>query len=185
MRVIAGSARSLPLEAPPNLDVRPTTDRYKETVFNILTPYIYNASFLDIFSGSGGIGIEALSRGAKTAVMIEQSSEAHAYLIKNLNFTKLFEKARVMKYDYTKALVELAREGKSFDLIYMDPPFNQNFEAPTVEMILEGGLLSEDGMLVMESDKQTDLSFLEHISQLEIIKEKIFKTCRFTFIKRK
>ena len=97
MRVIAGSRRSLPLKAPKTADTRPTTDRIKETLFNILNPLIPGARFLDLFSGSGGIGIEALSRGASKAVFVEKNLEAASVIRENLKFTKLSDVGELIR----------------------------------------------------------------------------------------
>lgn len=183
MRVIAGTARSLPLSIPQGEDVRPTIDRYKETLFNIISPYIPGAKFLDIFSGSGAIGIEALSRGAKEAVFVESAGKAMACIEHNLNFTKLFEKAVLMKYDYIKALIMLGDRGQKFDVIYMDPPFEKGLERKTLELVLEAGLLDSQGIMVIESHINTDLGFLADMPELTVYKSKEFKTCAFTFIR--
>lgn len=99
MRVIAGTARSLPLKTPEGMDTRPTTDRIKETLFNMLQTYIPDCVFVDIFSGSGGIGIEALSRGARKAYFIENAPKALACIEDNLAFTKMKDRAIVLKQD--------------------------------------------------------------------------------------
>lgn len=181
MRVIAGTARSLKLVAPAGMDVRPTIDRYKETVFNILGHQIAGAKVLDLFAGSGANGIEALSRGAALAVFVENGSKAIEAVDTNLKFTKLFEKATLMKYDYIKALTMLKDQGQTFDLIYLDPPFNKDMENAALDLIIRSGLLAEDGVIVCESDTKTtiDLSDLRY----GIYKEKVFKTCKFTFIR--
>ncbi len=97
MRVIAGTARSLPLKTPAGMDTRPTTDRIKETLFNMLQPYLPGAVFLDLYSGSGGIGIEALSRGAGHAYFVENNRNAIACITENLQFTKFTDKATVLR----------------------------------------------------------------------------------------
>ena len=99
MRVIAGSARSLKLKTLDGMDTRPTTDRIKETLFNMINPYIYNCRFLDLFSGSGGIGIEALSRGAEEAVFVEKNPKAMNCIKDNLKFTGLADRADTMQMD--------------------------------------------------------------------------------------
>ena len=104
MRVIAGTARSLPLKCPPGLDIRPTTDKIKETLFNILQADIPGSVFMDLFSGSGAIGIEAISRGAKKAYFVENAASAIACIQDNLHFTKFTEKAVLLKQDVIDAL---------------------------------------------------------------------------------
>jgi len=181
MRVIAGTARSLKLVAPEGLDVRPTIDRYKETVFNILNQRVVGAEVLDLFAGSGANGIEALSRGAASAVFVENGLKAIESIESNLKFTKLFDKASLMKYDYTKALMVLKENGRQFDLIYLDPPFNSDYENQVITSILSEGLLADGGILVCESDRDTQI--VVDIEGYEIYKEKSYKTCKFTFVR--
>ncbi len=107
MRVIAGSARRLQLKTLDGIDTRPTTDRIKETLFNMIAPYIYDCMFLDLFSGSGGIGIEALSRGAREAVFVEKNPKAMACIKENLKFTKLENKAVTWNRDVMTALYQM------------------------------------------------------------------------------
>ena len=127
MRVIAGKARRLNLKTIPGNETRPTTDRIKETLFNILQPEIPGCRFLDLFSGSGGIGIEALSRGASYAVFVEKNPKAAACIRENLAFTKLAEDGKLLNMDVLQALRSL--EGKGvFDIIFMDPPYNNELE---------------------------------------------------------
>ena len=122
MRVIAGKCRSLPLKTLEGLETRPTTDRTKETLFNVLQPWIPGCRFLDLFSGSGSIGIEALSRGAVEAVFVEQSRKATAVIRDNLQFTKLMPEAVVMQDSVLHALSILSGKGDVFDCVFMDPP---------------------------------------------------------------
>lgn len=117
MRVIAGKARSLHLKTIEGLDTRPTTDRIKETLFNMINDELYGASFLDLFSGSGGIGIEALSRGARKAVFVESSRKAAACIQENLKFTRLASDGEVLVMDVFRALDLLAVRGESFSVI--------------------------------------------------------------------
>ena len=121
MRVIAGKARRLNLKTIPGVETRPTTDRIKETLFNILQPQTADCRFLDLFSGSGAIGIEALSRGAAKAVFVEKNPRACNCIRENLTFTKLANDAMVLNMDVIQAMRSL--EGKEvFDIIFMDPP---------------------------------------------------------------
>ena len=127
MRVIAGSARSLPLRTIEGTDTRPTQDRIKETLFNMLQSDIPGCKFLDLYSGSGAIGIEALSRGAAKAVLVENSKKAVECIKDNLTFTKLADKADVMEMDVLSAINRL--KGKDvFSIVYMDPPYSNEYE---------------------------------------------------------
>ena len=132
MRVIAGSARHLKLKTIEGMGTRPTTDRIKETLFNMLSFYVEDSRFLDLFSGSGGIGIEALSRGAKQAVFVEQNKKAVACIKENLTHTHLSDKAVVMSKDVMTALRLLEDEKQTFDYIFMDPPYGKLLEKEAV-----------------------------------------------------
>lgn len=123
MRVIAGSARSLKLKTLEGIETRPTTDRIKETLFNMISPQMYDCIFLDLFAGSGGIGIEALSRGAKEAVFVEKNPKAMECVKENLKFTRLEKKGLTLTKDVMNALYQLEGE-KVFDFVFMDPPYN-------------------------------------------------------------
>ena len=121
MRVIAGTARSMPLKTIKGMDTRPTTDKTKETLFNVLQTDIPDCRFLDLFSGSGAIAIEALSRGAAYAVLVEQNAKAAECIKENLIFTKTMERAEIQKCDVLTALHRMEGQ-KPFDVIFMDPP---------------------------------------------------------------
>lgn len=183
MRVVAGTARSIHLDAPEGKDVRPTIDRFKETVFNILQQRIPGCRFLDIFAGSGAMGIEALSRGAAVAVFVEHSSTSMKCITANLERTKLFEKAVLLKYDYTKALALEKEKGSAYDVIFMDPPYGKGLEEAAAERIAALDLLADDGMLVIECSADTDLGFLGSMG-FSVVKERRFKTTRFAFIEK-
>ena len=121
MRVIAGTARSMPLKTIRGMDTRPTTDKIKETLFNILQTDVCGCRFLDLFSGSGAIAIEALSRGAAHAVLVEQNGKAAECIRENLIFTRTADRAEVYRCDVLTALRRLEGQ-KPFDIIFMDPP---------------------------------------------------------------
>ena len=134
MRVIAGSARSLRLKTLDGMDTRPTTDRIKETLFNMIGPSMFDCVFLDLFAGSGGIGIEALSRGAREAVFVENNPKAMMCVKDNLKFTKLEGKAVTLTTDVMNALYKLEGE-KVFDYIFLDPPYDRGFEKRVLEYL--------------------------------------------------
>ena len=161
MRVISGSARRIQLKTVEGMGTRPTTDRIKETLFNILQPELYRARFLDLFSGSGAIGIEALSRGCGMAVFVENDREATACIRENLERTKLFETAEVMQKDVFAALETLEKEGKSFDIIFMDPPYDRLFEKKVLDRLSGSVLIHEETLIVVEASLKTDFSYIE------------------------
>ncbi len=185
MRVIAGQARSLKLATPEGDGVRPTTDRTKETLFNMLNPYVYGSCFLDVFSGSGAIGIEALSRDADKVFFVESARESLACINQNLKHTKLEANAEVIGFDYIRALNIIKDRGLGFDLIFLDPPYNKGFEEKAIHYILNNQLLKSHGRLVCESAVDTDFSFINWIEGYVITKTKIFASNKFTFIMHK
>ncbi|MCI9213151.1 16S rRNA (guanine(966)-N(2))-methyltransferase RsmD [Schaedlerella arabinosiphila] len=182
MRVIAGSARRLQLKTLDGIDTRPTTDRIKETLFNMIAPYIYDCVFLDLFSGSGGIGIEALSRGAKEAVFVENNPKAMACIKENLKFTRLEKKAVTWNRDVMTALHQM--EGKKvFDYIFMDPPYNQKLEQGVLEYLSGSSLVYEDTVIIAEASRETDFSYLDDLG-FHLLKEKVYKTNKHVFMEK-
>ncbi len=174
MRVITGTARGHKLVAPEGLETRPTTDRIKETLFNILSPHLWDSSFLDLFSGSGAIGIEALSRGAKEAVFVEQAPKALSAIEQNLAHTKLQERAEVMKTDVLTALARLGSQKRQFDFIFLDPPYQKGLYEPVLEAIAREKVLKEDGIIIAEHD------WKEPITQVAGLKISRVKKCGIT-----
>lgn len=184
MRVIAGKARRLPLKTIDGMDTRPTTDRIKETLFNVLAPNLADCRFLDLFSGSGAIGIEALSRGAKSAVFVEQMQKAADCIEENLKFTCLDDGARVLRKDVLSALNLLEREEEPFDIIFMDPPYGKLLEKSVLQYLAGSCLADEYTIIVVESDLHTSFDYVEGLS-LHIYKEKIYKTNKHVFIEKR
>lgn len=181
MRVIAGKARRHKLVSPEGQDVRPTLDRTKETLYNMINMNVIDSKFLDLFSGSGAIGIEALSRGAKNVFFVENNSQALNCIKKNLEHTKLEEDAIIYNRDVTNAIDTFSKEGQRFDVIFMDPPYNKGWEEKVINLISEYEILTGEGILICESSKETDFGFISE-TKFEIIKEKTFKTSKFTFM---
>ncbi len=182
MRVIAGKCRSLPLKTLDGLDTRPTTDRTKETLFNVLQPWIPGGTFLDLFSGSGAIGIEALSRGARKAVFVELSRKAAACITDNLSFTKLEEDAVLMQESVQAALGKL--EGsENFDCIFMDPPYEKGLEKEVLVYLSGSGLLRDGGVVVVEASRNTRMDYAKELGFV-MIKEKVYKTNKHVFLQK-
>ena len=184
MRVIAGKARRLLLKTTPGFDTRPTTDKIKETLFNILNPYLPGATFLDLFSGSGSIGIEALSRGCTKAVFVENNPRAASCIAENLKTTRLADDAVVLKKNVLAAISELSLKNYSFDFVYMDPPYDAGLEEETLNALSKSGIINEDTMVIIEADKHNDLAFIDS-SDFEITREKIYKSNKHYFLRLK
>lgn len=182
MRVIAGKARRLPLKTVEGLDTRPTTDRIKETLFNILQNDLPGIRFLDLFSGSGGIGIEALSRGASQAYFVERNRAAVSCIRENLAFTHLEQQAVVFSCDVLAALRRLEGE-KPFQIIFMDPPYGKGLEQEVLEYLSahRPSFLNADTILIIEAKLGTDFSYAEEIG-FSVMRRKEYKTNMHVFL---
>ncbi|MDO4188752.1 MAG: 16S rRNA (guanine(966)-N(2))-methyltransferase RsmD [Lachnospiraceae bacterium] len=182
MRVIAGTARRLLLKTPKGDTTRPTTDQIKETLFNILMPYLYDANFLDLFSGSGGIGIEALSRGSRYAVFVENSKPALKCIEDNLINTHFTDVSKIYPMDVFSALNQL--EGKeSFDIVFMDPPYDNEIERQVLERLVSSNIINSDSLIVIEASTNTDIDYVSELGY-EIIKIKQYKNNMHVFLRR-
>lgn len=187
MRVIAGKARRLALKTVPGLETRPTTDRIKETLFNMIQDELYGIRFLDLFSGSGAIGIEALSRGAKEAVFVEKNPAAVRCIRENLRFTRLEADAFVVQSDVFAALDGLERQiqgGKEpFGVIFMDPPYNNLLEKQVLEKLADGAAADENTLIIVEASLETDFSYAEKLG-FQILRRKEYKTNVHIFLQK-
>ena len=180
MRVIAGTARRLNLKTVPGMETRPTTDRIKETLFNILQPEMPECRFLDLFSGSGGIGIEALSRGAAYAVFVENNRKACACIEDNIHFTKFDRETKLYQSDVISAIRSM--EGKyKFDVIFMDPPYTHLYEKDVLECLATSSVLKEDTLIIVEASLHTSFDYLEEMGYT-LKKLKTYKTNVHAFI---
>lgn len=184
MRVIAGKARRIVLKAPEGLDTRPTTDRTKETLFNILNGYLTDCDFLDLFSGSGAIGIEALSRGAAFAVFSDTNKAACHCIHANLKATQLEEKAVVLQKDALSVIRSMEVAGKVFDIIFMDPPYDNDLEKKVLEVLEYSNIIYQDTVIVVEASIKTTFEYLEN-TKFRVFREKEYKTNKHVFIEIK
>ena len=153
MRVIAGEYKGRRLETPADYSVRPTTDKVKEAMFSILVDRLWSSRVLDLFSGTGNLGIEALSIGAELCVFCDNSRDSIKMIKNNIAHCRA-EGAVVRAGDYKKILMSL---NDKFDIIILDPPYDKGYMDSCFELIRENGLLAEDGVIVAEHRKQEDL----------------------------
>lgn len=182
MRIIAGTARSLPLKTIEGMDTRPTTDKIKETLFNILQSEVPGCYFLDLFAGSGQIGLEALSRGAQYAVFVENNRKAAACIADNISFTKFEKSSLLMQTDVFSALRSL--EGKyRFDIVFMDPPYRKGLEKEVFAYLADSKILKEDALVIAEASLDTDFDDLAQMG-FEIVKYKKYKTNVHVFARK-
>ena len=156
MRVITGKARGVTLKTPDGLQTRPTTDRVKEALFSVIQFDISGANVLDLFGGTGQLGIEALSRGAKQAVFIDESDKACRLIRENLKRTKLEQQGSVLRSDY---MAYLARCNEKFNLIFLDPPYAEVFLENALKRITEIDILQSGGIIVTERPLGKELFF--------------------------
>ncbi len=177
MRIIAGKYKSRVLAEFKGRDIRPTSDRVKESLFGILTPRLTGSRVLDLFCGSGNLGIEALSRGASAAVFNDFSKDSLAVLKKNLAMLKI-EGQTILNLDYMAALSALAGE---FQIIFLDPPYKADYALPALKKIAERGLLSAGGVAVYERD----VPFKGEIEGLVLADERSYGKTILSFFERR
>lgn len=171
MRIIAGDYKGRRLYAPQDNKIRPTTDKVKEALFSILANHIYDADVLDLFAGTGGLGLEALSRGARRCWFCDNSRDSIRLLRENISYCRADEKAVVLTGDFRKILQNL---NTSMDLIFLDPPYGRNLLPECFELIGEFGCLAEGGMIIAEHRREEVLP--EELGGFEKIKERKYGT---------
>ncbi len=157
MRVIAGEAGGRILKAPGGRGTRPTTDRVKESLFSIIAAYLPKAAVLDLYAGTGALALEALSRGAASAVLVESEREATACIRRNCEIAGYAERCRVLRMPVAAALPLLAREGSPFDLIFMDPPYEKGLIVPTLQMLSQLVLVHPQSLIVAEHSRKEEI----------------------------
>lgn len=179
MRIVSGINKGMKLFAPEGNSVRPTSDKIKEAIFNMIGYIDEESVVLDLFAGSGGVGIEFIARGAKLCYFVDMSHKSLSYVKKNLELSKFKDKSKVVVSDYEKALVNLSKEGMKFNYIFADPPYALNCGANIFKKVFENNLLELDGMLIIETD--TSESVIENIDTSNIkYKEKIYGRTRIS-----
>lgn len=150
MRIITGSARGAKLKAPKGQNTRPTADRIKESLFNILGAFVYDKNVLDMFSGTGNLALEALSRGASHATMVDMALESISIIKFNTTHTKLNDKATILKSDIFTAIKKFHQNKMKFDIIFCDPPYHKELCMKSLQILHEYPVLSDDGIIIME-----------------------------------
>ena len=183
MRVIAGTAKRLQLKCIDGMETRPTTDRIKETLFNIINDDLYNGVFVDLFAGSGGIGIEALSRGAAQAIFVEKNRNAVNIIQENLKHTRLDDRAQIICADVLVA-IERLNSLEHIDVIYMDPPYKLGIEPEVLKRLVDLKCIDGDTIIIIEADLKTCFDFISDMPYtIERIKN--YKSNKHIFISRK
>lgn len=157
MRVVAGEYRGRKLSAVPGMATRPTTDKVKEAVFNIIGPYFDGGTSLDLYAGSGGLSIEGVSRGIERAVLVDRQLAAIKTIKKNIATTKHEDQFVVLKQDATRALHMLQSKGEHFDLIYLDPPYAKQQIVTDLTKMVELDLINPGAIVVAETNQEANL----------------------------
>lgn len=175
MRVVSGKYGGRPLKTLDGKTTRPTTDKVKGAIFNMIGPYFDGGRVLDLYAGSGSLGIEAVSRGMESAVLVEKDRRAQAIVTENIAMTKEVTRFELLKMESSRALEQVTGP---FDLVLLDPPYAKEQIIADIEKMAERKLLSEDIMVVCETDKSVDLP--EEIADLGIWKQKIYGISKVT-----
>lgn len=172
MKIIAGEAKGRVIKSRKGTETRPTLANVKESLFSIIHPYINGCYFLDLFSGTGSIGLEALSRGAKRAVMIEKDPEALKIIIENINNLGFENRCRAYKNDAIRAIEILGRKKEKFDIIFMDPPYKDELCREVLKAIKKADILEINGLIICEHHIFEDLT--EDIEGFEFRDRRIY-----------
>lgn len=182
LRISGGEARGRKLKGPKGLDFRPTTGRVKEFIFSIIGPDIQNAQVLDLFSGSGSLGIDALSRGAFHVTFVENAFVHIKILEQNIEMCKYQDRSSVLKQDVFKAIQLLGRQQKKFHYILADPPFKMAFHRRIVELVDNSQLLNGEGFLIVEHQKDDNF---RHDGSIKLIRQRLFGHCMVSIYESK
>ena len=183
MRVISGKARGTKIYTLDEKITRPTLDRVKESIFNIIQSKIQDCIFLDLFAGSGAIGIEAASRGAEKVILCDKSKDAIQIINQNLEKTHLKEKAEVFNQDYLVCLEKLHEIKQKLDIIYIDPPYALNLIENSINKILDMENINEDTLIILETDDdERILNFLNSKTKLNILDQRKYGRAYIIFI---
>ena len=182
MRVIAGEKRHLLLKTLDSLSIRPTTDKIKETLFNMIQFELVGQNFLDLFAGSGAIGIEALSRGSETCTFVDNNREAIKVIEFNLDNTKLKEKAQVYQKDVIN-FIQNNIDTKTYHIVFIDPPYEGNLYKNTLLALADSSLIDDNSIIITESNIKENFDYVSDIG-LCITRVKEYKNNKHTFFKK-
>ncbi len=150
MRITGGKAKGIRIKTPKGLQTRPTSDKVREALFSTLGPAIQEKVVLDLFAGCGTLGIEALSRGAKSATFVESHANASRFIVDNLEKTELLSQARILRADFRSAVKRLEKEGRWFDMVFLDPPYEENLLHETGTTLATHRIVVSTAIIVVE-----------------------------------
>ena len=181
MRVIGGNARGRQLKVPKGQALRPTAGRVKESLFDILPHDLSGAKVLDLFAGTGNLTIEALSRGAVEAILVDSSAQSGKAIRENLRRLNLASRGKLWMMPVTRALPLLARQGETFDLIFMDPPYERRLIEPALKIIDKETLLRDSGVLIAEHSIREPITF--HLETLNLTDQRRYGSTTLSFFR--
>ena len=184
MRVISGTARGKKLNTLSGLNTRPTLDRVKEAVFSIIQFDLEDKYVLDLFSGSGALAIESLSRGAKYAVLCDNSYEAIRIIKQNIKETKFEDKSEIINKDYVEALKKLNKQNTKFDIIFLDPPYKSDFAIKAIKYIFDNDMITEDGTIIFETDDKNKEQEILKYKEMRIFDIRKYGSVYVIFIRK-
>lgn len=184
MRIITGSAKGIQLKAPTGLSTRPTTDRVKESLFGILGYLVEDARVMDVFAGTGNLSLEALSRGAASAIAVDKSANCVRIIRENAAKTRLEDRLTALKGDGLRYLTQYAEEGRTFDLIFADPPYEQGFITKVLAAVEGGEVLADGGVLIAEHTKKEPIDETM-LNKLEIRRQERYGETIVSFLMHK
>lgn len=179
MRIVAGEAKNKRINSQKGHGVRPTLERVKESLFGIITPYIEDSIFLDLYGGTGSVALEALSRGAKRAIIIEKNEVALRVIIENVNYLGFQDKCRAYRNEALRAIEILANKRETFDIIFIDPPYKDMVCVATIEKVISQGILKDGGLIIAEHFIAEDMP--DEIGPLKKADERKYGSTVLTF----
>ena len=185
MRIIGGLMRGTKLYTLEGENTRPTLDRVKESLFNILNFKLQDAVVLDLFSGSGALGLESISRGARKAILCDASKAAYKIILSNVEKTRVNEKVKVYNIDYEKCLTMLTNEKYKFDVIFLDPPYESEYYEKSLEKIYNLDLLADDATIILETDDRDRIISNIDNNKYYICDERKYGRATLMFLNRK
>ena len=185
MRIISGSMRGTKLYTLEGINTRPTLDRVKESLFNILNFELQDSVVLDLFAGSGALSLESLSRGAKKAILCDQSRQAIEIIKKNIQKTRTEDRTIFYNFHYQKVLEKLKNENTKVKIVFLDPPYESNFAEDAAKKIIQLDLLEDNGIIIIETDQKEKVIENTDEQLLEIYDIRNYGRVTLLFLKRK
>lgn len=184
MRVISGKSRGKKLVSLEGDNTRPTLDRVKEAMFNKIQFNVQDATVLDLFAGTGALGVEALSRGAKEVVFCDKTLDAIKVIKQNVANTNNLDKSIIINKDYKEVLEDMSKQNKKFDIIFLDPPYKTKLATESLQKIIMSDLLTQDGFVIIETDDINKEKEILEIEKIEIFDKRKYGSVLLIFIRK-